>query len=99
MVTAAKAKGQKIPQIACCYRIIPCPGKRAGETEGGRVKIRTTTQIAANMAIYHPSGAESGAGGARDIYQPPDLAEVVNAWPTLTKAFRAGILAIVRSTQ
>jgi hypothetical protein len=28
---------------------------------------------------------------------PPELAEVVSAWPTLPEAIRAGILAMVRA--
>jgi len=51
------------------------------------------------------SGAESGAvcerdeGGARNAALDADLIAVIQIWPHLPKAIRAGILAIARATQ
>jgi hypothetical protein len=42
------------------------------------------------------SGAESGALCIRGLSFGPDLASVINAWPSLPDAIRADILAIVR---
>lgn len=43
------------------------------------------------------SGAESGALDAQKVDFPPDLAAVVEAWPKLPEAIRAGILAMVQA--
>ena len=40
-------------------------------------------------------GAESGAGGAETGHFNLDLQHVIDAWPMLPEAVRAGILAIV----
>jgi len=49
------------------------------------------------MGASGQSGAESGALGAREAPVDPDLAAVVDAWPTLPAAIKAGILAMVRA--
>jgi hypothetical protein len=41
------------------------------------------------------SGAECGALGAQNAPLAPDLAAVVDAWPKLPDAIKAGILAMV----
>lgn len=41
------------------------------------------------------SGAESGAVGARNDSPDPDLARLIEAWPTLTTDARRRVLAIV----
>jgi hypothetical protein len=41
------------------------------------------------------SGAKSGALGAREAPVEPDLAAVVTAWPKLTPATRAAIVAMI----
>jgi hypothetical protein len=65
----------------------------------GRAKIRTSVKKPENMDHLDQGGAESGALGARDVNLAPDLAEVVELWPTLPEAIRASILAMVRSTK
>ncbi len=45
------------------------------------------------------SGAESGALGAGEAPIGPDLAVVVDAWPKLPDAIKAGILAIVTAAR
>ncbi len=49
------------------------------------------------MRVSILSGAESGALDARKVESQPDLAMVIEAWPNLPAAIRAGILAIVRA--
>jgi hypothetical protein len=43
------------------------------------------------------SGAECGALEARDAPSDLDLAAVVDAWPALPDAIKAGILAMIRA--
>ena len=45
------------------------------------------------------SGAECGALGAPNAPLDPDLAVVVDAWPKLPDAIKAGILAIVTAAR
>ncbi|HUT57138.1 MAG TPA: hypothetical protein VNA25_04610 [Phycisphaerae bacterium] len=44
-------------------------------------------------------GAESGADSAETAPVHPDLAKVIEAWPTLPEAVRAGILAMVEAAK
>lgn len=48
-----------------------------------------------NTAIADQSGAESGALGALDGPFDADLATVIEAWPGLPDAIKAGILAMI----
>jgi len=49
------------------------------------------------MANSQPSGAESGALGAPETLADPDLRAVVEGWPELPEAVRAGIVAMVQA--
>lgn len=54
------------------------------------------------LLIFHcgvsvESGAECGALGASGTTFDPGLAVVVDSWPTLPEALKAGIVAMVRS--
>ena len=49
------------------------------------------------QAIAETGGAESGALGGEFDPVDPDLAAVIEAWPKLPEAVRAGILAMVRA--
>jgi len=44
-------------------------------------------------------GAESGAVGALSAPIHPDLAAVIEAWPRLPEAVRAGIVAMVKAAE
>jgi hypothetical protein len=48
-------------------------------------------------AFSENGGAESGALGAQSGVTDADLARVIKAWPTLTVAIRAGIVAMVKA--
>ena len=50
-----------------------------------------------NSTIANQSGAKSGALGAQNDPIDAELAEVVQAWPGLPDALRAGILAMIRA--
>lgn len=52
-----------------------------------------------NQGVGNQSGAESGALGAREAPIDPELAAVVDAWPALPAAIKAGILAMVRAAK
>ncbi len=65
-------------------------------TEG----IRTPDQplkAPKNTTLSETGGAESGARRAPDDTQDPDLRQVIDAWPALTEAVKAGIMEMVRS--
>ena len=51
------------------------------------------------MPLGPESGAECGALGAQGAQGDAGLAAVVDAWPTLPEAIKAGILAIVRAAK
>ena len=48
--------------------------------------------------VSDQSGTESGALGAQEAPLDPELAAVVDAWPALPEAIKAGILAMVETT-
>ena len=52
---------------------------------------------AGKTGVLDQGGAESGALGAREAPLDADLAAVVDAWPALPDAIKAGILAMIRS--
>jgi hypothetical protein len=54
-------------------------------------------QNTGKTGIPPQSGAESGAPGARKAPLDPELAAVVDAWPALPEAIKAGILAMIGS--
>jgi hypothetical protein len=61
--------------------------------------IELPQQYAGNSGVGGESGAESGALGAQNGPVDPDLAAVMEAWPGLPAAIRAGILAMVRAAK
>jgi len=64
---------------------------------GTGLEPKTVTNCKSNnlQESENPGAAESGAVGARNIVIDPELAKIVAAWPTLPKAVRAGIVAMV----
>lgn len=59
--------------------------------------IQPPQETPGKTALPAPGGAESGARGAREARPSPDLAAVVDAWPTLSAAINSRILAMVRA--
>jgi hypothetical protein len=53
-------------------------------------------EISTLQQVPNESGAESGALGAQFGDFPPELVEVVSAWPNLSKAVREEIVAMVQ---
>lgn len=58
---------------------------------------RTHAENAGETREAGQSGAECGALGAQNAPLDPDLAAVVDAWPKLPEAIKAGILAMVKA--
>jgi hypothetical protein len=50
-----------------------------------------------NEGFPDESGAESGALDAEIEPKDPELGAIIDAWPTLPEALKAGILAMVRT--
>ncbi len=64
----------------------------------GKRGLEHTPDSPKNTPIPDSSGAESGAPGAQSTPTPPadpTLAKLVEAWPTLPEAVRAGIAAMI----
>ena len=61
--------------------------------------IELVPQSSGNNGVGKQSGAECGALGAPEAPIDPDLAAVVDAWPRLPEAIKAGILAMIRAAK
>ncbi len=59
--------------------------------------IRTTSEYPEKPAISSQCGAESGARDVQDAEIDPRLRAIVDAWPGLPEAIKAGISAMVRA--
>jgi hypothetical protein len=59
--------------------------------------IRTSSQISAKTVDFGQGGAKSGALPPESRSIDPALATIIDAWPTLPEALRAGILAMIRA--
>lgn len=79
-------------------------GKKRGlatpnENQLGRAGIEHPQEMAGKAPVSTQGGAESGALNAQTPSLPPDLAGVVDAWPSLPPAIRAGILAMIQAAK
>jgi hypothetical protein len=61
--------------------------------------IELPQESAGNWSAAEQSGAKSGALDKQNGPFDAELAEVVQAWPNLPEAIRAGILAMVRAAR
>ncbi len=59
--------------------------------------IEPTALSPHNSTNPAPGGAKSGALTLKESAIDPSLAALIDAWPTLPDAIRAGILAMVRA--
>ncbi len=82
--------------------------KNPSEGPTGFVKVAGTgielpPENAEKTPVGAESGAQSGAVGAREavlaVPVDPNLAAVVDAWPTLPEAIKVGILAMIRAAR
>jgi hypothetical protein len=62
-----------------------------------RRRVEQGAKTSGNTALSGVGGAISGAVVARAAELPPELGEVVAAWPALDEAARAEVLEIVRA--
>lgn len=61
--------------------------------------IEPAPKSSGNSGGRDQSGAECGALGAREAPADPDLAAVVDAWPTLPAAIKSAILAMIGAAE
>ena len=59
--------------------------------------LEPSANLLGNPTNPAPGGAESGALAPKTPAIDPALAALIDAWPTLPDAIRAGILAMVRA--
>lgn len=64
----------------------------------GEARTRTTRETTGKTGPSGQSGADSGALDAREAPLDADLAALVDVWPALPAAIKAGILAMIRAT-
>ncbi len=60
--------------------------------------IKSQTSARHKSLIHHEKGREASNVALSLPYAPPDLAQVVDAWPTLPEVIRAAILALVQTS-
>jgi hypothetical protein len=78
----------------------PCESPRyTAHAFSGGGGIRTTSKNSAKSVDFGQGGAESGALVPEPAAIDPDLAAVVDAWPTLPAAIKAGILAMIGAAE
>lgn len=68
-------------------------------SEVAEVGLETLPFSSGNREVSEQGGAKSGAFGDQSVAISSELHEVINRWPTLSTALKAGILAIVRSAK
>ena len=80
------------------------PGKKRNKpsTAGGTLHLTPTgtehtADSSGNRGVAVQGGAKSGALSGNSAPIDPDLALVVNAWPTLPEATRRQVVAMVRA--
>ena len=57
--------------------------------------LEPTSFSSGKTPVSGTGGAESGAVGAENAPIDPDLANIIDAWPTLPEGVKAGITAMV----
>lgn len=65
----------------------------------GETGFETPTHSSGKIDNSEYSAAESAAAGAENGPVDPDLQAVIDAWPALPAAVKAGILAMVRAAK
>lgn len=72
-------------------------GKRRPALQSGGHGIRTPLENTGKTGVSDESGAQCGALGAQNGALAPELRAIIDAWPILSDAIKAGILALVRA--
>ena len=65
----------------------------------GGTGLEQIAELSRNTEGSQTRDAKSDANGARDALIDPDLSVVIDAWPKLPEAIKAGILAMIRATR
>lgn len=86
---------------------VKAPSKSLSQRQNGWGGTRTPLENTGKTGVSDQSGAKSGAVGAQTADfgdsatdpMDPELAAVVDAWPALPAAIKAGILAMVRAAK
>jgi hypothetical protein len=90
------ARNDITPCETRCYATV-CDGLQyPAKYISGEDRTRTTLENAGKTGVPQESGTESGTVGAQLAPIDPDLAAVVNAWPTLPETTRRQIAATIR---
>jgi hypothetical protein len=56
-----------------------------------------TAKSSGNRPISRSAGADAGAVETKNAHADPDLQAIIDAWPSLPEAIRAGILAVAKA--
>jgi len=62
-----------------------------------RVEGEGPPEITKRQALTTTSGGRGSPSGARDSESDPDLAKLMELWPRLPRAIRAGIIGMVEA--
>jgi len=100
----AANSGESHSRNATPFELVTCaiPGdtqRDSAQVFSREDRIRTPRENTGKTGISDQSGVESGALDAQKDGYSPDLAAVVDAWPKLPEATRAGILAVIRAAE
>jgi hypothetical protein len=68
-----------------------------GRRSNGGAGNRTSPENPKKTALSEQRGTESGTVATDPTPIDPDLAKIIDAWPTLPEPIRAGILAMIRA--
>ena len=61
--------------------------------------VEQAAKTAGKKPVCESGGAESGAESAENTSISPDLQKLIDAWPNLPKAVKAGIVAMVNAAK
>lgn len=67
------------------------------EVEAAGIELRPNSL--GKHGVSRQGGAECGAHDAREVATDSELGELIEAWPSLPEAIKAGILAIIRAAK
>jgi len=83
--------------LASLYCSIPHPPIRIPHSKVPPRGVEQAANSTGKVIFLEVGGAECGALGAPSAPADPDLAELIQCWPDLSDAARAGVLAMARA--